>query len=160
MNSIKLFLIALLTATTISCAGLGYSSDSNSSEGFDKSSYINPEKFGYDLKIRSDNEEDSGDETFQPVSVDGGLKYLQSKVEYPKSALRRRIKGTVLLEVYVDSTSKLSYLSVIGNSSRVLVDAAKEALKKVDFNAAVLKGEKVNSFRQYPISFRRRSSIR
>src|SRR5699024_9565867 len=140
MNSIKLFLIVLSMVSAVSCAGSAHSSKSSSIEGFDKSLYLNPEKFGYVLKVRSENENGSGDEAFQPIIIDGGLRYLQSKVKYPRTALRRRIKGTVLLEVYVDSTSNVSNVFVIGHSSRILEDAAKEALKKVNFNAAILNG--------------------
>lgn len=113
---------------------------------FDAGSYVNPEDYGYDLLRRTRNKPGSVDSAFIPLSYKKGLYYVQSLVEYPQEAIFVGAEGTVILQIYVDSTATMQYINVVQSPSSILTKSSIEAVKQAAFNPATLNGKPVNSY--------------
>lgn len=122
---------------------------------FDNSSYINPERYGYDLMGPHDTVPESTDTSFTPIKIDE--EESQQRVNYLRRARRFGIQGKVVLEIYVDSTGMLTNIKEIKSPHNLLAKPSKEAAIKTNYKPATLNGKPVNSFIRVPFLFRMRT---
>ena len=124
-------------------------------ENFDAGSYINPEDYGYNLNIS--DQKTSGllpDSSFIPASVKGGYNHaVKEHLDIPKKVYRNRLKGKVILDAYIDSSSTLQYVKKMQSPAKPLTEATTEVLAKSEFNAATLDSEPVNSIIRVTLNF-------
>ena len=123
---------------------------------FDAGTYINPQKYGYDLIIKPDEPQNpTADTAFVPASFKENLDYsVQRRVNYPSAARKRGIQGKVILELYIDSTGTLTNIETIQSPHTLLTNACKETAIGEEYNSATLGGEPVNSYFRMPFRFR------
>lgn len=77
--------------------------------------------------------------------------------DYPSSARRRGIRGTVIVRVHVTVEGKVDEAGVVsGLEDRACRQAALEAAMKLRFLPAVLDGEPVDAWFSYPVEFGRK----
>jgi protein TonB len=75
--------------------------------------------------------------------------------EYPERAVREGWEGTVLLEVFIDSSGRPETVSVNRSSGFAVLDqAAREAVKNWRFHPASLGNRQITSSERVPIIFR------
>lgn len=148
---IKISIFILFAGVLTSCSSsnkIVYSEPVN----FDASSYINPEDYGYELGTEI-YKQDSNDSTFIPVTFKHRRTELRG-VKYPRAARINNIEGTVILEVYVDTTGAIRHIQVIQSPSLLITRPSVQAILKAEFKPATLNGKTVNSFIRIPIVFR------
>ncbi len=74
--------------------------------------------------------------------------------KYPRLARRRGYQGTVLLDVMVDRTGKVSDLRIVRSSGYTILDrAAMESVKKWVFEPGMKEGRQVDMWVRVPIRF-------
>jgi TonB family protein len=74
--------------------------------------------------------------------------------DYPSSARRRGVRGTVVVRVHVTAEGKVDKAEVVsGLENRACRKAALEAAMKLRFLPAVLDGEPVDAWFSYPVEF-------
>lgn len=151
-NPVSLLFLAFLI-TTISCSTGKplFETDPN----FNPSTYLNPQDYGYDLKMNSKSIlSELNANPFKPIRLMDGLQDLNESKDYPRSAMRNQIQGEVLLEVYVDTLKKIREIKVIESPSSLLTKSAIEAIVKADFKYATKNGNPVNSFIRIPLEYK------
>ena len=104
-----------------------------------------------------------GDVVFQHVEIEsefpGGQKgwaaYLNSNLEYPKKAVRKRIQGTVVIQFIVEKDGKVSNVEVAQSVDPLLDNEALRLIQQSpNWKPAVQDGKKVRSYKKQPIVFR------
>jgi len=76
--------------------------------------------------------------------------------DYPSSARRRGIRGTIVVRVHVTAQGKVDEVEVVsGLEDRACRRAALDAARKLRFLPAVLDGEPVDAWFSYPVEFGR-----
>lgn len=89
-----------------------------------------------------------------PAQPAGGLPGLQRNVEYPKSALRDRVSGTVLVQFVVDQDGCVRDVQVKEGVEERLDRAAIRAILRTQFDPAILEGERVAVLITEQVAFR------
>lgn len=79
---------------------------------------------------------------------------LYRSIRYPNLAIRANIQGTVVLTVLVDATGEIKTLEVKESPHPLLLEAALEAVYKVHFAPARVKGKPVASWIQLDVNFK------
>jgi protein TonB len=75
------------------------------------------------------------------------------KIPYPDEARRAGIEGTVRLRIVVDTEGRVVDVKVLNGPGYGLNDAAREAIKKFKFKAAIKGGEAVSTTMVYNYTF-------
>lgn len=90
-----------------------------------------------------------------PVTRDVKTFGRRVQPEYPRSALRRRQEGTVLLRVLISETGKREDIKIHSPSRYSLLNnAAVKAVKKWKFKPHLVNGRPVKSWIEIPIEFK------
>ena len=75
------------------------------------------------------------------------------KIPYPDEARRANVEGTVRLRIVVDNEGRVVDVKVLNGPGYGLNDAARDAIKKFKFKAAVKGGETVSTTMVYNYTF-------
>lgn len=88
------------------------------------------------------------------MDYDQGPKLLKMvRPVYPQDAFVKKIEGTVLLEILIDSTGRVTRVRII-NSIPALDQAAIETVKQWVFSPAIKRGHPVPTTANAPVTFR------
>ncbi len=101
-------------------------------------------------------EETIPDETaFVSVEKDPGFDFdeLQKRVRYPENAQRLGIEGKVLVRTFIDKAGKPTRTKVIESPSKMLDQAAIDAVNRTVFTPAINNGTPVGIWFEIPIEF-------
>lgn len=82
------------------------------------------------------------------------LAYLNSHLEYPNKAFRKRIEGTVMLQFIVDKDGSISDLKALSGDPLLVEAALKAMADSPRWSPAIQNGRKVKSYKRQPIIFR------
>mgnify|MGYP001026943460 CR=1 FL=1 len=89
-----------------------------------------------------------------PPQLEGGFAELRKHLEYPPSAAKEGVQGTVVLRVYVASSGKVDAIEVEKSPHDELSQAAIDAVEQVGFTPARIGGKAVKSVVYVPVKFR------
>jgi periplasmic protein TonB len=80
--------------------------------------------------------------------------YERSAMEYPKSALKDKVSGYVLLNMLIDTKGAIEQVKILESEPKgVFDDAAREGIESWKFEAAIYQGKKVRVWAKQKISF-------
>jgi len=82
------------------------------------------------------------------------LTVLSKNVKYPDDARKEGIEGKVMVRALVDINGKVAETFVEHTENEALNDAAVEAVKKTEFESAVIDGKPINCWVMIPIVFK------
>ena len=90
-----------------------------------------------------------------PGGINELVRYLSTKIKYPKKARRQNISGKVILKFYVDTDGSIQNITVKQSVSEELDKEAIRVVKKMPkWDPAIFDGSKVKSYYLLPISFK------
>lgn len=107
-----------------------------------------------------EEEEDPFDEDEVFITVEempemiGGVESLYASLSYPEVARRAGIEGTVVVQLVVEPSGEPSNLQVVRSASKVLDDAALEAVQNQRFKPAKQRNRPVRVQMGIPVVFR------
>lgn len=84
----------------------------------------------------------------------GGIGTIQKAINYPESAKRDSIEGTVYVEAFINERGKVVKTEIVKGVRKDLDDAAREAVKQTAFTPGKRKGKPVKVRISIPIRFR------
>jgi protein TonB len=91
---------------------------------------------------------------FQGGDINTFRDWIQTKLEYPKEAIKKSISGRVTIQFTVDSKGKTGDFKVLKSPDPMLSDAAIQALKiSPDWKPAQLDGRDVKQVFVMPVDF-------
>ncbi len=93
------------------------------------------------------------DEVDTPAKVIGGLASIQREIQYPKSAMRERVQGEVLVHFIVDEQGCVMNAEVISGPDRRLNEEAVRVIQLARFEPAKKAGAPVFMSLTLPITF-------
>lgn len=91
--------------------------------------------------------------TSTKAAIVGGLKALQNKLKYPSKAKQEGIEAILKAQVLVTKTGKVDQISFDENYGYGFEEAARQALRRVEFRAGTRNGEPISMFITIPIKF-------
>lgn len=92
---------------------------------------------------------------FVDVEKEPGFDYdeLKKRVKYPENALKLNIEGKVIVRTYIDKYGKPTRTKVIDSPSKMLDQAAIDAVNRTVFTPAINNGTNVGIWFEIPIEF-------
>lgn len=93
------------------------------------------------------------DEVDTPAAPIGGLAAIQRQIQYPRSALKDRIQGEVLVEFVVDELGCILNAEVLNGPDDNLNAEALRVIQNSRFEPAQADGSAVSMIMTMPISF-------
>jgi len=109
-------------------------------------------KFEYDWTLKSDAIVYLAVEEM-PVPL-GGIGEIQKNIVYPKEAKENGIQGRVFVQAVIDEEGNVESTNILKGIGYGCDDAAENAVKKVKFTSAKLKGKNVKVQIAIPIMFK------
>ncbi|NNE47702.1 MAG: energy transducer TonB [Rhodothermales bacterium] len=104
-----------------------------------------------------EEEEEDLDEIFVAVEqmpeIVGGLRYLQSLVDYPELARKAQMEGTVVVRIVVNLDGTPSDPNVLQSAGGILDKAAIEAVMKLEFKPGRQRNRPVRTMMAIPVKF-------
>lgn len=131
--------------------------EKQTSLGFGQFASISSLEKKLDEKISTPKTSEDGDYFVvveQMPQLVGGLRGLQSKVQYPEMAKRAGIEGRVTVQFIVNEEGKVENPRVIRGIGGGCDEAALEAVKLAEFTPGIQRGEHVRVQYSLPIVFR------
>ena len=96
---------------------------------------VEPAPTGYDYVIGTSDDVIQADSIKYPPEYPGGtdglIKFLSENIKYPKSAQKKGIEGTVLVQFIVEKTGKISNVKVLRSVDKALDREAVRVVKKI-----------------------------
>ena len=124
-----------------------YEDDENGDEGYDEAGEENDEE---EVEIYP-GPNDSPDVDSDP-EID--LDILFKSIVYPAKAKKQKIEGIVIVNVLVDRKGKPVRCEIIESDSKLLNQAAIDAIMKATFTPALLDGEPLACWIGIPVEFK------
>lgn len=90
-----------------------------------------------------------------PAPIEATLAYRTAPLTFPSAAIRRKLHGTVMLRVLVDTEGKPTQVMVESSSGSDLLDksAREQVLANWRFQPATVQGHAVSAWARVPVSF-------
>jgi periplasmic protein TonB len=82
------------------------------------------------------------------------LAFINSHLEYPKKAARKKIEGTVMLQFIVDKDGSISDLKALSGDPLLAEAALKAMADSPRWKPAVQNGKLVKSYKKQPVVFK------
>lgn len=118
---------------------------------------IDPDEDLTDRGPPQEEEEEEEDEIFVVVEDDpeliGGMAALQEEVNYPDFARQAGIEGTVFVEFVVNPQGQVENPQVTRGVHRLLNEEAVRAVRQMEFEPGMQRGEPVNVRMSLPVRF-------
>ena len=90
-----------------------------------------------------------------PGGLDGLMNYLKDHIRYPKTAVKNKVQGRVIVRFVVQKTGKVGQVEVLESVDK---DLAEEAVRVVislpDFTPGLVNDEPVNVWYTLPVNFK------
>ena len=102
---------------------------------------------------------ENGDEEYLAFAEEmpspvGGMSEIIKNIKYPMIAQKNKIEGTVYLQVFIDESGNPNKVIVLKDIGGGCGEAASEAVQKVKFTPAKMKGAAVKVKLSLPITFK------
>lgn len=92
--------------------------------------------------------------TSTKAAIVGGLKALQNRLNYPSKAKQEGIEAILKAQVLVTKTGKVEKISFDEEYGYGFEEAARQALRRVEFRAGTRNGEPISMFVTIPVKFK------
>jgi len=91
-----------------------------------------------------------------PGGLNAWAKFLNENLNYPRSAVKKNIEGTVVVQFIVDKEGNVTDIKAISGPEELRPEAERVMKKSPKWIPAQQGGRKVKSYKKQPIAFRLR----